>query len=341
MRLLVITQAIDRDDPALGFFHEWVEALAPHFERIVVVCLKQGRHMLPSNVTVESLGKEKGTSRLTRTWRVFRYSFSYRKEYDAVFVHMNQEYVLLTGWFWRKLGKPIYFWRNHYAGSLLTDRAARQCKKVFYTSKSSYTARFPNAVQMPVGVDMKTFMQASDSVRDPRAILFFGRIASSKKPDVFLKALGLLARGGTHFGATVCGVPASKAYLENLEHLSAELGISSRVRFLPPLAHREVPKLMSKHAIYVNCSPSGMYDKTMFEAAACGCMTVACSKDFAALVPPRFSFADDHVEELARKLRALLELPLIEQQGASAQMHNLAKMHSLEMLAVRLAQEMH
>src|SRR4051812_25119270 len=103
MKLLLFTQTVDEDDLYLGFFHAWIEELAKHFEKITVVCLKEGKHFLPENVEVLSLGKEHGTSRLTRALRVLGYSYQRRREYDSVLVHMNQEYILLAGWMWKWL----------------------------------------------------------------------------------------------------------------------------------------------------------------------------------------------------------------------------------------------
>jgi len=37
MKLLIITQAVDKNHPVLGFFHRWVEELAMHFVHIFVV----------------------------------------------------------------------------------------------------------------------------------------------------------------------------------------------------------------------------------------------------------------------------------------------------------------
>ena len=44
MKLLVVTQAMDEQDPVLGFFVRWVEELAKRAERIEVICLKEGKH---------------------------------------------------------------------------------------------------------------------------------------------------------------------------------------------------------------------------------------------------------------------------------------------------------
>ena len=90
MRLLIVTQAVDRNDPVLGFFHRWIEEISQHVQTVHVVCLKEGPHSLPSNVTVHSLGKESGRSRLKYVTRFYSYIWKFRGEYDAVFVHMNQ-----------------------------------------------------------------------------------------------------------------------------------------------------------------------------------------------------------------------------------------------------------
>src|SRR3989344_8754334 len=214
MKLLIVTQAVDLDDPILGFFHRWIEELAARCESVIVVCLKEGRHQLPHNVRVLSLGKDVGASRKTKLWRFYRYIFAYRHEYDAVFVHMNQEYVLLAGLFWRQWCKRVYLWRNHWAGNFLTRVAVALSHKVFYTSKSSFTAQFKKTKIMPVGVDIVT----SPTTRVPRSILFLGRIAPSKHPEVLLDALARLSDVKVEHSASFYGssLPRDEAFGETL-----------------------------------------------------------------------------------------------------------------------------
>lgn len=285
MKLLMCTQVIDQHDPALGFFHRWVEQFATHYEQVTVICLKEGAHDLPQHVRVLSLGKERGVSRLRYVTRFFQYIWQEKNEYDAVFVHMNEEYVLLGALLWKVLGKRVYLWRNHYAGSWRTRCAAWLSTKVFYTSQSSYTAQFKNAVQMPVGVDLERFKPVEGVVRKPRSILFLGRISPSKKPDVLVEALGILKSGGTDFTASFYG-PVSggdEAYAQRLRERVVELGIADRVHFGGVLTHAETPRVYQEHAVYINLADSGMYDKTLFEAAASGCVVLSTSRDFASL----------------------------------------------------------
>lgn len=337
MKLLICTQAIDKNDPTLGFFHAWVSELAPHYERITVFALRVGERNLPHNVEVVDLGH----SRLERMWYILTLSYRLRERYDAVFVHMSQEYLLLAGWLWKVLKKPMYLWRNHYAGSSATDRAARYCAKVFYTSQYSYTAKYPKAVRMPVGVDTEHFKRRPDILRDPRGILFLGRLAPSKRPHVLIEALGMLLKKDLTFTAYLCGAqaPQDRAYLLELESLIQSRGLSGLVTIAPGVPQSKTPEMFNRHAIFVNCSPSGMYDKTLFEAASCECVVVASSKDFAELIDRRFIFADGSASDLARVLEASLTMPIINQQGAGVQMRNAAREHSLANLITRLVQE--
>jgi len=142
MNLLILTQKVDKNDDLLGFFHGWILEFAKQYEHVIVVCLQKGEYELPENVDVLSLGKERGTSRVRYILNFFKYIIQTYKRYDSVFVHMNQEYILLGGLLWKVMKKKVFFWRNHPKGTFLTNIAVFFSNKVFYTSPFSYTARF-------------------------------------------------------------------------------------------------------------------------------------------------------------------------------------------------------
>ena len=305
MKLLIITQTVDTADPILGFFVQWIAELSKHFERVEVIALGVGQYELPVNVRVHSLGKEGGAaSRAAYAWRFLRLVWALRRDYDAVFVHMNEEYVLLAGLLWQLLDKRIYMWRNHYAGSWRTRVAAAFCTKVFCTSKHSYTARFKNTVLMPVGVDTDRFKPDASVLRAPRSVLFLARMAPSKRPEMLLDALEVLAQDGVDFSADFVGspLPQDAAWYEALNERAAPL--APRVRFLQGVPNAETLRLYQSHQIFVNASPSGMFDKTLFEAAACGAIVLSSSKDFVALAGQDTYF--DSAETLAARLRTAL-----------------------------------
>ncbi len=343
MKLLIVTQVVDSTDPFLGFFHGWLKELSTRFERIEVICLKEGQHSLPANVRVHSLGKEGGASRGKYIVRFLRYVWQLRREYDTVFVHMNQEYILLAGWLWSILGKRIYLWRNHYAGGLLTDVAATFATKVFCTSKYSYTAKYKKTIIMPVGVDTGIFKPQTDIVRAPRSILFFSRFAPSKRPDVLLEALRILRNEGIPFEASFYGgaLPHHASYREDVMRSAKEHGLTE-IAFHEGVPHTEAPNIFSAHEIFANLSSSGMYDKTIFEAAACGCFVLASSRDFAALVGEQFLLTDaEDAKTVAEKLRETLSLSEPERAAlASKLQQSVLRGQGLKTLGERIAEEL-
>lgn len=339
MKLLFVTQKMDRNDSVLGAYHGWVAELARRVESVIVICLYEGEHQLPENVTVHSLGKESGeASPLIYAARFLRLAWELREQYDRVFVHMNQEYILIAGPLWKLLGKPVYMWRNHYAGTFLTDIAAAFCTKVFCTSKHSYTAKYRKTVFMPVGIDISRFAIRSSEAREPRSVLFLARISPAKRPDVFIEALGLLIARGVSFIASVYGSPApeDERYYESLKQRVDALGLHGRVRFHPAVPNHATPPVYRAHEIFVNCSRSGMFDKTLFEAAASGCAVIAASEDWKEAVDaPPLSFTGTP-EDLARALEeTFAELPALSARSADA-----VEVHTLGRLVDALCLEM-
>ncbi len=323
MKLLIVTQVVDTEDLGLGFFHTWILKLAQRFESIEVICLKEGKHTLPSNVHIHSLGKEQGPVHSFRyALRFLKLAWQLRTKYDAVFVHMNQEYILISGLFWRLFGKSVYLWRNHYDGSFLTDIAAFFSTKVFCTSQHSYTAKYRKTTLMPVGVDTERFSKSVS--RQKNSILFFSRISPSKRPEMFIDALGLLKERGVTFSASVVGssLPKDEAYHRMLKAKAEMLGLKSVISFSPGVPNDKAPGIFGSHEIFINTSPSGMFDKMLFEAAASGCLVVTTSEDFKEIAGEQFWCKDVH--SLAERLEFFLG-----REKDTSLLENLVRTHSL------------
>ncbi|MBI2086870.1 MAG: glycosyltransferase family 4 protein [Candidatus Zambryskibacteria bacterium] len=261
MKLLIITQKMAKNDPILGFFHRWLEEFAKNFEKVTVICLEKGEFNLPT-VKVLSLGKESGESKIKYLWNFYKYIWHERKNYDAVFVHMNQEYVLLGWKFWKLWGKKIYLWRNHAKGNIFTDLAVLLSHKVFCTSPSSYTARFKKTTLMPVGVDTDFFKPNPSVPKIPNSVLFLGRITPVKRVLEFINWVK-----GTQYQATIAGPVLSedREYGEQVKR-----NLTDKIKFIGPVTREEALKLYQTHELYVNKTPAGSFDKTIFEAVACG-----------------------------------------------------------------------
>ncbi|MES2931084.1 MAG: glycosyltransferase family 4 protein [Patescibacteria group bacterium] len=337
-RLLILTQTVDLDEPLLGFFHQWIIALSSQYDSLEVICLKEGRHNLPENVRVHSLGKESGQSRFKYVWRFFMYIWSLRNRYDSVFVHMNQEYVLLGGLFWRALGKHAYLWRNYHHGTFLTRIAMHLAKGAFCTSESSYTARFKKTKIMPIGVDTSRFGNAQ-SLRARSSILSLGRVTPDKRLDVLVNALYELSRDEVSFKASIYGnASEGSAYASVIKGLVEQYGMKERVSFSPGVPNHETPEIYAAHELFVNTSPSGMYDKTLIEAAAAGCLVLTSIHDFKDAAGEDFWF-DGTAPGLAAGMRRLLSASDEQKAAWQERLGVTAASHSLGQLVGRLTTE--
>lgn len=334
LRLLVLTQSVDRSDPILGFFHGWLKEFAK-FSDIEVICLRKGQYELPPNVHVHSLGKERGAGRLACIVRFYVLAWSLRTQYDAVFVHMNAEYVVLGGILWRLMGKKVYLWRNHWASGLTIDLAVFLAHKTFCTSRTSHIAKYKKNVIMPVGIDTDIFKPVSGVECAPHSILSLGRVAPSKNIHVILHALKLLRDKGVEFTASIYGdaLPKDTKYLAAQKKYVSENGLSGHVIFHSGIKNTDTPRVYSAHKIFVNASASGMFDKTIFESAACGATSIACSDDYREFAGDAYWFEAGDVRQLANRIESALKA------DAPDMKERLEREHSLNALVSKLQRE--
>lgn len=315
-----------------------------------VICLKEGEHNLPKNVFVHSLGKEsvyripytvysiRFVQRILYALRFWSYIWKLRKEYDAVFVHMNQEYVLLGGKFWWLLGKRVILWRNHKMGSVWTRIAGLFAHTVCYTSPAAYVAEFKNAVQMPIGIDTNFFKPPAQQAPS-ETILFIGRLDPVKKPEVFVSALKKLADEGVQFHADIYGDPTnpSSPHVAELQKLSAPLISRKMLAFHPGVPNEQTPAIYGAHSIYVNLTPSGSFDKTIGEAMASGCSVVVANDAVREVIPPIYLVNPESLESVVAGIRAALKMSDEERAELTKKLREyIVREHSLSLLAMRL-----
>lgn len=342
MKLLIITQKVDRDNPILGFFHNWILGLSKKFERISVICLEKGAFDLPDNVKVYSLGKESGKAKIKYVNNFLNLILGLHREYDFVFVHMNQEYILLGGFIWKILRKKIYFWRNHQYGNLLTRVAVWLSNKVFCTSKDAFVAKYKKTEIMPVGIDTSIFnteLRIMNYELCKNRILFLSRMSPIKRPDLLIDALNIIKNKGTHFVCDFYGDASSggEDYYNSLKNKTSELGLSGRVSFYGGIANYEAPKIYNEHEIFVNLTPAGSFDKTILEAATCGCVLVTANKSLSGEIDQRMIAEKETPDDVAEKINFWLNVSNEEKITASNKLQKyVLEKHSLNVLIEEL-----
>ena len=346
MRLLILTQKVDKEDPILGFFHRWLEEFARSVEQVTVVCLEKGKVSLPKNVKILSLGKEKKVWRIVSLFRFYKYILSERNNYDAVFVHMNPEYVILGGLIWKILGKRISLWYMHKAVNWRLRSALALTDLVFTGSDQSFRIPSPKVHVLGHGIDTEYFKPAdkkSAEIPPERQfrVLSVSRIAPSKDIMTLIRAIQEL-RGRATLPVTlmVVGLPimdADREYLSELKAYIARHDLSQLVRFVGGVGYQDIVKYYQAADVFVNTSQTGSLDKTVLEAMACNTPVLTSNESFKGVLDDTYFFPPGGHRELAGKLE-LLALGDNGQSSGSHLRNSIERDHSVVRLIPRIVQ---
>lgn len=294
MKLLICTQTVDADDSDLGFFVRWIEEFAKHCEEVAVICLREGKHRLPNNVRVYEIGK--AVSSKQKAARFISLAWKLRKEYDAVFVHMNPEYIVVAGALWRLMNKKIALWYTHKSVTLKLRLAVMLADIIFTASKESFRLHSKKVRVMGHGIDTD-FFSPDSSVSRGDWILSVGRLMRSKRHDLAIREA---VREGKELH--IAGEGPER---EHLEALARELG--ARVRFLGGVHQSHLRDEYRKAAYLMHTSETGSLDKVVLEALACGLPVHTHDPALKPLENASMAYVREH-HSLQRLVPAMLEI---------------------------------
>jgi glycosyltransferase involved in cell wall biosynthesis len=144
-----------------------------------------------------------------------------------------------------------------------------------------------------------------------------------------------------HFTATFIGspLPEDEEWYAALKQQATELGVNEGVLFQPGIPNARTPEAYHSHELFVNASRSGMFDKTLFEAAASGCIVLASSEDFEAAAGETFHFTS--AAELAERIERIFQESADDRARMAERMQALARAESLATLCDSLVRELY
>ena len=314
MKLLIITQKVDQNDDILGFFLVWLREFARTCEEVTVICLEKGEYTLPGNVRVFSLGKEQGTSYVKYILNFYRYIIGERKNYDAVFVHMNPEYVVLGGLVWRLLGKKIGLWYTHKAVDLKLRIAEKFTNYIFTGAEESFLLKTKKVYIVGHGIDVSQYARRGIRKVEDLTILHVGRITPIKNIDILIEAVRrFVVTAGTRVRVLLAGNPVTKEdflYKEQVVALIKKYHLEDVVVFLGSIPNKDIAPFYQEADISLNLAPTGGIDKVVLESMASGVPVFCSNRAFAKYFGPYakdFIFAERNPEDLALKIEEFLK----------------------------------
>lgn len=331
--MLIITQKVNKKDPVLGFFHDWIIEFSKHVPELTVVCLEEGMHFLPNNVRVISLGKEKGYGKLRILWNFIGVLLS--KRYDKVFVHMNPEYIIFGGLLWRLLGTRISLWYTHKAVNLKLKIATKLAHTVFSASQESFRYKTNKLKVVGHGILPSVFFPA-EVWPEEACVMSVGRISPTKNYEPLIDAIETLVRKGKIIKLSIAGGPitsSDKKYSELLKERVHSKNLENYISFLGPIPYEKIPDFYRTGTIFVNLSNTGSLDKAILEAMATGLHVLTSNEAMKTLIDPKY-IVEARPESLADAIEKVTTLSFDR-----VAVRYVAEHHSLEALIKKLDRE--
>jgi len=308
MRLLITTQAVDAHDPILGFFIRWIEEFAKHCEKVTVVCLRKGTYTLPDNVRVIELGK---ASRLVRVLRLWRVIVRLRRDYDAVFVHMNPEYILAAGLLWRVMRKRIALWYTHKSVNLYLRLALIIAHRALTASKESFRLASRKVHVMGHGIDVERSIPPHTEEPGVVRLMTSGRVSRVKGLGTLIDAYLALKARGIKVTFSVFGAPVTEADVAYEQELHTRLratGEAPEKIFVGAVPHADMPKRRAAMDYFLHASETGSLDKAVLDAIRSGVIPLTSSEAYRKLfsgVEQRLYYPKGDSGPLADRIMAL------------------------------------
>jgi glycosyltransferase involved in cell wall biosynthesis len=325
MKLLICTQTVDTRDAHLGFFHAWIEEFAKHCEGVSVICLDEGAHTLPKHVRVYALGRG---NRLLRAWKFLRYAYTLHNEYDSVFVHMNPEYAVLGGWYWRMSGKKVVLWYAHKSITVKLRLALQFVTAVCSVTSTSFPIATRKLHAVGHGIDTALFQPRPRTKSDTLHLVTAGRIAESKHTLEMLDVIEVLKRRGIPVQFSIvggAGTPEEEQYKRRLIDAIQARGLRDEVVLYGAMPHQQLPEFLVNQDVFLNFGTTGNMDKAGFEPLVMGLPLVSTNTAFKELLSPWGLYVDiGNADAIADAVVRAWSMAIPELTAEVIRMHSLS-----------------
>jgi glycosyltransferase involved in cell wall biosynthesis len=344
LRLLMTSQAIDLDHPILAFSHSWAAELAGLVDKLYLVTLQLGRHSLPSNVEVFSLGKETGRGRLGR-FLAFNQAvapLALRGKIDGIFVQQTEINAILAAPYAKLCGIPLVIFKAHGRSLRPSLRIATRLVDAALTSEATaFPIDTPKKVVTGQGIDVDWFAPEATvpPTKEIRHVTSVGRYSPIKGYEVFIEAARILVhekrRKDIRF--SIYAAPDDPAYRTKLETLVQASDLADFFTLRPPLTYSAMRDLYLESDVLVHPSNTESLDKVVLEAMACGRPVITSTSPYRSVLgryTDGLMFQKNRADELAGKIERLLALPAHEYRALGAALRQIVMQgHSLNRLA--------
>jgi glycosyltransferase involved in cell wall biosynthesis len=318
LRLLFVTQELDRSSTNLAVTHTWAAELSQRTDAVHVVAARVGDVDLPSNVFVHGLGRERG-----RTRRSTAMAFAWvctklivRRRVNVALAHMVPAYAVAMSPITRITRTPLVLWYTSHGLTAMLKRANRLMNAAVTASPDSYPIGSDRAFVIGHGIDTSRFRPPAGRRQGTRPVIgMAGRLTPLKGFEPGIRALAELRRA-TYREATlrIAGEPfysSDRSYVDELRDLADRLGVRNAVEFVGAVPGDQMAEFYGSLDVFVNWRAQPALDKTGLEALACATPLVTNNSAYGGVLGELADavLVGDSGSELAAGLIRLLGLP--------------------------------
>lgn len=276
MRLLIVTQVVDRNHPILGFFYEWLEEFKKHpgVESLEVICSQVGEGI--PGVRITNLGKKNKIGKIIKFLKAI-----WKSDADAVLVHMIPIWVIVGWIIWKAKGVQVNLWYTHGMSSCALRVAYTLVRNIFTASKKSFPFSSYKVHVMGHGLS-KIFSNINRLPRPENrfAFLFVGRLSPRKKVIETIELFSKVVQQEPRATLMISGPddPSRPNYGNQVKERIEELRLQDRITMSGAVPHAELPNIFAQHDCLIHLSETGSLDKVAMESLASGCAVFSTNK---------------------------------------------------------------
>jgi glycosyltransferase involved in cell wall biosynthesis len=306
VKLIVVTQQVDPDHPALGATVAMLQALAARVDELVVLADAAAAGVLPGNCRVRLFG---APTRPARGLAFARALSGELRGADAVLAHMCPIYAVLAAPLARPRGLAVLLWYTQWRPSRLLRVAERASNRVLSVERASFPLASRKLCAIGHGIDPAGIECASHREGGTLELLALGRYSAVKGYPLLLAGVRAALDRSLDVRLAIHG-PLSNAAEERhraeLERLVAELALGEQVELGRALPRAQALAALGRADGLASATVSGAADKVVLEAALACVPTVVPEHAFAELVPEELRFRAGDPESLADAIERLV-----------------------------------
>lgn len=346
LRLLFVTQELDRSSTNLAVAHTWAEECARQAQAVHVLAARVGEVDLQSNVHVHGLGRERGRSRWAAAlaFGVVGARLMLGGRVNVVLAHMVPAYAVALWPLARITSTKLVLWYASHGLTPMLRRANRLVDAAVTASPDSYPIASERAFVLGHGIDTARFCPPVERHIDVGPVIgMAGRLTPLKGFEPGIQALAALRREAfPHAQLRIAGEPfysSDRAYVEDLVRLADTLGVRNAVDFVGAVRGDAMAAFYGSLDVFVNWRAQPALDKTGLEALACATPLITNNSAYRGVLGEHSSevLVASSSDELAAGLTRLLSLDADSRQRLVERMRaNVVRQHGAPGLAKRM-----